>query len=334
MSAASGLREQVIRRLADGEVHSGAEIAAGLGISRSAVWKHVRQLGEFGLAVQAVAGLGYRLNQPLELLERDRFIARLHARTLAAIESLELASVIDSTSAQLLATPAPAPGALRVCFAEFQTRGRGRRGRRWLSPYGSGICLSVSWCFDHSPRDLPALSLAAGVAVQRALVAAGASGLMLKWPNDVVHEGRKLAGVLVDVSGESAGPLMAVIGVGINMTVPAALLAQVGSDGSLAPVGLDRAVSGAVPSRHMLAAGLLDALYEALVSFSSSGFEPFLKDWRRYDGLAGRAVTVTSGAEQFCGVAAGISPVGALLVRCGTEVAAVLSGEVTVRPVA
>jgi BirA family biotin operon repressor/biotin-[acetyl-CoA-carboxylase] ligase len=334
MSASTGLRERIIRRLADGEVHSGAEIAANLGITRSGVWKHVRQLAELGLEVQAVAGLGYRLLQPLELLEQDRLMAGLDARTAAALESLELASVIDSTSARLLATPAPAPGALRASLAEFQTGGRGRRGRRWLSPYAGGICLSVSWCFDRPPRDLPALSLAAGVAVHRALSAVGAAGLTLKWPNDVLHQGHKLAGVLVDVAGESGGPLLAVIGVGVNLTVPAALRTSVSGDGGLMPGGLDVAVNGSALSRNAVAAGLIDALYRALVEFSQQGLAPFIDDWRRSDGLVGRLVTVHSSVEQFCGVAAGISAGGALLVNCGGEVAAVLSGEVTVRQAA
>lgn len=334
MIGAPGLRERVIRHLADGEVHSGADIAASLGVSRSAVWKHVRQLAGLGLDVQAAAGRGYRLGRPLELLERDRLIGWLDPRTAAAIESLELVSIMESTSARLLATVPPQPGALRACFAEFQTGGRGRRGRRWLSPYGAGICLSVSWCFDSPPRDLPALSLAAGVAVRRALVAAGASGLMLKWPNDVVHGGQKLAGVLVDVAGESGGPLLAVIGVGVNLTVPPMLTAQVGSDGGLAPGGLDTTVNGAVPNRHAVAAGLLDSLYRALAGFTQEGFVPFIEECRRSDSLVGRLVHVSSGAERFSGIAAGISPIGALLVDRGGEVAAVLSGEVTVRQAA
>lgn len=329
-----GRREAVVRCLADGRIHSGREVAARLGVSRSAVWKHIRRLGEWGVEVQAVPGRGYRLTQALELLDRARILEQLDAPTASALEALNVLGVTDSTSTRVLALPAPSPGQLRACCAEFQTSGRGRRGRRWLSPYASGLCLSVSWCFETVPADLPALSLAAGLAVRRGLSASREAHLMLKWPNDVVRDGAKLAGILVDVEGESSGPLRAAVGVGVNVTVPPALAAGIVRDGGMPPVGLDTALPAGHPGRNEMAARLLNALFAVFAQFSRHGFAPFADEWRRYDYLFGKPVTVRAGSTSYAGTAAGISAAGALLLDNGADIATVIAGDVSLRQAA
>lgn len=329
-----GVRDELIRALADGRVRSGRELATALGVSRSAVWKQAHALGALGLDLVVEGRRGYRLVRHIELLDAARICAALDERARAGCEGLEVAGVIDSTSTRLAAGPAPAPGAWRALLAEYQTGGRGRRGRRWLSPYGSGLCLSVAWSFPGAPRDLPALSLAAGVAVVRALGAAGAAGLALKWPNDVLLGGGKLGGLLVDVDGDARGPLRVVVGCGINLTVPPGLAAGVADDGGLPPAGLDRALPGAAGRRNELAACLCGALAAVLADFAHGGFAPFADEWRRHDWLYGRAVAVGQGATQATGVARGIAADGALLVEGPDGIAAVLSGDVTLRPAA
>jgi BirA family biotin operon repressor/biotin-[acetyl-CoA-carboxylase] ligase len=325
------IRDGVIRCLADGRIHSGTSLAARLGVSRSAVWKHIRQFGALGLEVQSAAGRGYQLSRKLELFDRQRLLDLLSPLSAAAVESLDIYTIADSTSGRLLRAPRPMLGTTRVCFAEFQTDGRGRRGRRWFSPYGSGICMSMSWCFDAAPRDLPALSLVAGLAVRRALERVGARGVFLKWPNDVVCDGRKLAGVLVDVAGESGGPLTAVIGIGVNVAVSTSLAARVAKDSGLPPGGLDATVLAQPVSRHRAAAELLDSLFSVLVEFSQHGFAPFVDEWRQCDWLFGRQVDVQTIAERFAGTAAGIAADGALLLDRRGQIATVLAGDVTVR---
>jgi BirA family biotin operon repressor/biotin-[acetyl-CoA-carboxylase] ligase len=329
-----GVRDELIRALADGRVHSGRDLAVALGVSRSAVWKQVHGLGGLGLEVVVEGRRGYRLARPIELLDAARIAAALDEPARVACEALEVAGVIDSTSLRLAAAPAPEPGGWRALLAEYQTGGRGRRGRRWLSAYASGLCLSLSWSFQGAPRDLPALSLAAGLAVIRALAAAGAPALALKWPNDVVLAGAKLGGLLVDVDGDSRGPLRAVVGIGLNLTVPPGFAAEVAREGGLPPAGLDQALPGAAGRRNELAARVLGDVVAVLRDFARDGFGPFADEWRRHDFLFGRTVAVRQGMEEASGIARGIAPDGALLVEGPGGLVAILAGDVTLRPAA
>ncbi len=324
-------REALIRALADGSIHSGSSLAAALGLSRSAVWKQVHQLDQLGLEIKALPGRGYRLEQPLDLLDRTRVLSGLGAEARAACESLEITGVIGSTSAALLAAPSPSVGGWCGLLAEYQTTGRGRRGRRWLSPYAGGLCLSLAWSFTAAPRDLPALSLAAGVAVRRALGGVGGGNAQLKWPNDILLDGAKVGGILVDVDGDARGPLRAVIGLGLNLAVPARLRQHVIAEGGLAPGSLDPASVARAGGRNALAGALLDAIYGVLVAFAQDGFVPFADEWRQHDYLCGRRVTIRTGAAEASGIARGIAADGALLVEGPQGLAAVFAGDVTLR---
>lgn len=325
------VRDHLIRIVADGEFHSGTALAAALGVSRSAVWKQARRLAELGLHLEAVRGRGYRLVGAIELLERERITQLLDTATLASCEGLEITSVTDSTSARLCAQPVPAAGKWRGALAEYQTGGRGRRGRRWISPFGGGLCLSISWCFAVAPRELQALSLAAGVGIMRALARVGAGELTLKWPNDVVLHGRKVGGILVDLDGEAQGPLRAVIGAGLNLSVPDSLVRAVTDEGGLPPAGLEDAVAGRRIERNALAAELIAALCRVLAGFSEFGFGSLADEWRRQDFLRGRFVTVRNGAQKTSGIARGIAADGALLVDRPEGIAAVMNGDVSLR---
>ncbi|MCC7257018.1 MAG: biotin--[acetyl-CoA-carboxylase] ligase [Gammaproteobacteria bacterium] len=326
--------DPLVRILADGEPHSGAALAAALGITRSGVWKQVQRLAGLGLNIEAQAGRGYRLATPLELLDGDAILTALSSQARASCAGIEIVSVTGSTSADLLAAPTPVAGTWRARLAEYQALGRGRRGRLWHSPYGSGLCLSLAWVYASAPRDLPALSLALGVGAHRALEAAGARGVALKWPNDVVLGGAKLAGILVDVDGDSRGPLRVVAGIGLNLAVPPALAGAVAAEGGLAPAGLDAALAGRPVARNALAAGLLGAWVEVLQSFAGAGFVAFADGWRRQDFLFGRAVTITGPDGTRAGVARGIAADGALLIESRDGLASVYAGDVTVREVA
>lgn len=325
------VRDDVLTRLADGGVHSGAELARALGRSRTAVWKRVNELRALGVDVEGLKGRGYRLAGPVELLDRGRIRAALDPATRDAIDCLEVASIVASTNDSLRDRDPPPPGRMHALFAEFQTGGRGRRGRRWLSPFGSGVCLSVSWLFEAVPPGLQALGLAVGVAVQNALCAIGARGLGLKWPNDVVTDRGKLGGLLVDLQGEAEGPLAVVVGVGLNVDVPRELHRRVLLDAGQPPVGLRSVVPDGQISRNAVGAALLAALHRTLRRFSRQGFTGFADDWRRLDRLYGERVEVRVGERLIAGTASGISPDGALLLDCGGELRSVVSGEVTLR---
>lgn len=325
------VRDRLIRALADGRWQSGAVLAAGLGVTRSAVWKQVRGLRALGLEVEAAGRRGYRLARTLDLLNAELISAHLAEDVRAGCEAIEVACVTTSTNAVLSAAPAPATGTWRAALAEYQTHGRGRRGRRWLSPFGSGLCLSIGLSYPSVPRDLPALSLAAGLAVVRALQCRGARGLALKWPNDILVDGNKVGGLLVDVEGDSRGPLRAIIGVGLNLAMPADLVGAVIADGGVQPGALTEAMPGALPDRNALAAGLLCSLYRVARDFGQDGFAPLVEEWRRHDYLAGRELLVRDGAGEFSGVGCGLGADGALLLRRADQTVALVSGEITVR---
>ena len=187
-------QQQLLRILADGELHSGSELADVLGVSRTAIWKQLGQLDSLDLEVSAQAGQGYRLAAPLELLDENSIRAHLTEDFESVCDSLQVLWTSESTSAELLAAGAPEAGKANACLAEYQTAGRGRRGRQWFAPAGHGICLSVGWYFPASPASLSCLGLAVGIGVLRAIHRAGVSNAQLKWPNDIVVDGGKLAG--------------------------------------------------------------------------------------------------------------------------------------------
>ncbi len=326
-------RRALLVLLADGAWHTGVRLGAAQGLSRAAVWKQIRALRGMGLAIVADRRRGYRLSAPLQLLAADSIRTFLRPAVQAALTGLDVLLIAGSTSDHLAAMPAPDPGTMLACTAEYQSGGRGRRGRRWFSPLGHGLCLSVAWRYEVTPRDLAALGLVVGVAVTEALADfAPAESIKLKWPNDIVAGDGKLGGILVDVAGETGGPLRVVIGIGLNVHASTSLGSKVDGDGgSLLPATLDTFVSGGQVSRNQLAGCLLNALHRNLVEFASSGFAPFASRWRSKDYLLGQLVTVTSSSKTFCGISGGIADDGAMIVVVNDALTPVYSGDVTLR---
>lgn len=322
-------RGALLRQLADGGLHSGEELAARLSITRAAVWKQLRRFAGWGIELEATPGRGYRLAQPIDLLDAGAIRRLLPQFAAGRMRGLEIHEELASTSDRLLAVDELPAGRFDACLAEFQSAGRGRRGRRWLAPFASGLCLSVNWTFRDAPVALSALSLAAGVAVLRALRGLGIHGLALKWPNDVVHGRRKLGGILIDMRGEAAGPAYIVVGVGINVRLPERALVTLRADGIDATdlTGLSRVP----PRRSALAAALINELALALEEFAGRGFAAFADEWRAADALMDQPVGVQQGTAIVEGLARGVDADGALLVDAGGARRRVLSGEVTIR---
>jgi len=323
-------RIELLRLLADGAMHSGEELAAALSISRTAVWKRLQQLESWGIACEARPGSGYRLEAPIDLLDPARIRALLPSPTLGMLRRLEVHESLESTSDRLLATDEPPTGRFDACLAEFQSAGRGRRGRHWVAPFASGLCLSINWGYRDAPAMLGALSLAAGVAALRALGRLGVRRLSLKWPNDILCGEAKLGGILIDLRGEAAGPAYVVVGIGINVRLPRAARDQLAADGVEAA---DLATLGGAPPRNELAAVLITELTQALVEFGARGLAAFADEWRAADALADRPVRVMQGGEPWTGLARGVDGDGALLLEVDGARRRILSGEVSVRPV-
>ena len=221
--------------------------------------------------------------------------------------------------------------AICVAVADEQTAGRGRLGRRWHAPLGAGVCLSVAWQFAVAPpRELALLTLALGVAVRRVVADLTGAEIALKWPNDLVHEDRKLGGILVEVSGSGPSGCRIVAGLGLNVALPAEALAAVADSGTRA-TDL-RALTGALPPRTELVLALIEAFAAVFAGYADSGFAPYRDEWQRADGLFGRPIRVQAASGPWLGTAAGIDADGALLVVAADgRRRRVLSDDVSVR---
>ncbi|HUO20471.1 MAG TPA: biotin--[acetyl-CoA-carboxylase] ligase [Steroidobacteraceae bacterium] len=328
---ATPLAAQVFAQLADGRFHSGEELAKSLGVSRSAVWKAVGALRTLSVELEAVRNRGYRLAAATEPLDAARIRSQLPREVQKHVAKLETVWSTASTNTALLNRPAPRSGTSEVLLAEHQSAGRGRRGRAWLAPPGGAICLSLSWTFPAVPPDLGALGLAVGVCALRALHALGVRGAGLKWPNDLLVGGRKLAGVLIDLRAESAGPAYVVIGIGLNVALGSGLLQKIAAAG---PPAADLASAGLVsPARNGVAARLVSHSIDGLIAFGRDGLKPFIEEWRAADALRGRPVEVkTVEGASSRGLARGIDAHGALVVETPAGLARFISGDVSVRP--
>jgi BirA family biotin operon repressor/biotin-[acetyl-CoA-carboxylase] ligase len=321
----------VFSRLADGRFHSGEALARHLHVSRSAVWKAVGSLRALGAELEAVRNRGYRLNAATEPLTAAAIREHLPRELRAQVPKLEAVWSIASTNSALLERRGPQSGASEVLLAEYQSAGRGRRGRAWLAPPGGAICLSLSWVFREVPPDLGALGLVIGVCALRALRELGVQGASLKWPNDLLLGDRKLAGVLIDLRAESGGPAYVVIGIGLNVALGEGLRKRIAQAGlpatDLASAGL------AARSRNRIAAALVGACVRGLSGFEREGLKSFLEEWRGADALRGRTIEVrTAEGTTSRGFARGIDLHGALMVETPQGVRRFISGDVTVRP--
>lgn len=316
----------LLARLATGVPATGPTLAAALGISRAAVWKQVEALRDAGLAI-ATDTRGYRLAEPLQLLTAAAIESLLPASVRKRLGALETRWRLDSTSSEILRRAASLPD-LSFVFAEWQDAGRGRRGRTWRSPPATNLQFSLLKRFAGGYAALAGLSLAVGVAAVQALEDCGVRGVQLKWPNDLVHGDAKLAGILVELGGEFMGPCHAVIGIGLNLRVPAVLRAALDRPCT----DLATLCDGAPPARAALAAALITRLLPLLDAFDAHGFAAMADAWLCRDALAGRALRVEGARETFEGVGAGVDARGALRVRTADGTRVVDSAEVSVRP--
>ena len=328
MSEASGERI-LLQRLAAGLV-SGDVLAREAGLTRAAVWKRIDALRAAGIAIAASPGRGYQLEQALDLLDADAIRASIPELTRPQLATLDIAWSLDSTNSELLRRDTP-PRGCAVLLAERQTGGRGRRGRAWTSPLAAHVYLSLARRFEGGLARLGGLSLVAGIAACEALRELGYAGVGLKWPNDlVVADGkglRKLGGLLVEGGGEAAGAARAVIGLGLNVRMPADAAKQIDQPW----IDLASITSPQAPSRNAVIAMLLAHLLPALQQFDAEGLAPFLPRYAGMDVLQGRAVRVEEAGVLHDGVACGLAEDGALRVNIDGRETCFHAGEVSVR---
>jgi len=314
-----------LRLLADGEFRSGEAMARALGVSRASVWNALEGLDAAGLELFRVRGRGYRLAAPLDLLDRAHIMRELGAHALRF--ALEVVERVESTNTLMLERAAAGAATGSVIAAEWQTQGRGRRGRPWHALPGAALTFSLLWRFEQGAGFLSGLSLAVGVAVTRALAALGVRDAALKWPNDVLWRGRKLAGILIELQGDVLGPSAAVIGIGLNCRMPPALRGRIDQ-----PAADLASACGEAPGRNRVLALVLIELAGVLDAFARGGFAPLREEWQRRHASQGKAVRLTlpDGASAS-GIAEGVAEDGALLLATKAGRLRFHSGDVSLR---
>jgi BirA family biotin operon repressor/biotin-[acetyl-CoA-carboxylase] ligase len=318
----SELNEQgnkLLKLLADGEFHSGEKIGELLGVSRTSVNNYIKGLQEIGLDIYKVPGRGYQSAIPIELLNEKK-IQELSEHQLVKVEQ-----ILDSTN-QWLLDKIPHIENGQTCIAEYQLAGRGRRGRTWVSPFASHLYFSYYWRFDAGIEKLSGLSLLVGIATVNALQKIGIEGVSLKWPNDIYYQGKKLAGILIELNAQANEACHTVIGIGINIRMPAEqakLIDQPWID--LSSLSSDKV------DRNLLSAALIAELKSLLPEYEKEGLKPYLTKWLTLDCFLNKPVNVLLADNNIAGICRGIDESGALLLEVDGKLESYIGGEVSLR---
>lgn len=324
MSQSSELvRGNLLSILNDNTFHSGETLGVTLGISSAEISNHIKVLTTLGLDILSVRGKGYCLYQRLMLLNTQKIREQLDSTHSADVEVL---NVIGSTNQYLKDKSIDVENG-HTCLAEAQTAGRGRHGRKWVSPYAASLYLSMHWSFSGGYSVLGGLSLAIGVAIVDALNQCGVQGIQLKWPNDIYAQGKKLAGVLIEVEGQIGCNCKAIIGVGLNVALPKNV--QI-----IDQPWIDLAqLTDPLINRNFLAGTLINELASSLTLFERDGLKPFISKWRALDIYANKAVKLIIGTQSITGINQGIDENGAILLETEQGIKAYHGGEISVRPI-
>jgi len=312
--------------ISDGKFYSGEKLASQLNISRAAIWKSIKHLQSLGIQIEATRGKGYRLTYPVELLSKEKIKNSLPSAAITSCRELEVLFKTESTNSYLLNRLESKQIHGNVVLAEYQSRGRGRRGNKWISPFASGIIFSVGWRFDIVPRALSLLSLYMGVAIARALHSEKISKVGLKWPNDVVVMNKKIGGILIDVRGETNGPVDAIIGIGVNYELPENIESDIGQ-----PITDICSHTKQHLSRNSIVATLLSNVFEVLEGLNQDQNLNLIDEWRALDCYVERQAKLILPNEEIEGVLKGVDNQGALLMSVDGKVRSYTSGEISLR---
>ncbi|CAI1226901.1 Bifunctional protein BirA [Serratia quinivorans] len=309
---------KLISILADGDFHSGEHLGELLGMSRAAINKHIQTIREWGLDVFTVPGKGYSLPSPIQLLDVECILDQLVDKRVTVLP------VVDSTNQYLLDRITELQSG-DACVAEYQQAGRGRRGRQWISPFGANLYLSMFWRLDQGPAAAMGLSLVIGIVMAEVLKDLGAQDVRVKWPNDLYLNDRKLAGILVELTGKTGDAAQLVIGAGINLAM------RETNANAINQGWINLQEAGINIDRNELAATLLNELRQSLRQFEIDGLAPFIARWRALDNFIDRPVKLLIGEQQIFGIARGIDQQGALLLDQDGVIKPFIGGEISLR---
>lgn len=308
----------LIELLADGNIHSGEQLGESLGMTRAGINKHIQTLRSWGIDVQTVAGKGYQLDAPMNLLNVDSVNKNIKGEPASVIP------VIDSTNQYLIQRISELKSG-DVCIAEYQSAGRGRRGRQWISPFGRNLYLSMYWKLDQGPAAAIGLSLVVGVIMAEVLQKLGAEGVKVKWPNDLYLNDKKLSGILVELTGKTGDVAHIVTGIGINIAM------SKNQNEAINQQWINLEQVGIKIDRNELACEITNALRDAFVQFEKQGLSVFIERWKRLDNFMNRRVKLIIGEKEIFGIAKGINDQGALLLEQDGKIIPYIGGEISLR---
>jgi len=318
------VKEHLIRALAHGGFVSGQKMGEELNISRAAISKHIKALIEMELDIYSVTGKGYKLSQPLNLLSQSEIMNALPNNSINP--EVGVHSLIDSTNSYLLRRLPNNLSQGQVCLAEFQSAGRGRRGRQWVSPFGSQIYLSIYWYLEQGLSAAMGLSLVTALAVSDAIYALTNIQVQLKWPNDIYLGGVKLAGILIDLEGQALEPSHSVIGIGLNVNIPEKAAAKIDQTWTDLQSHCKNPID-----RNTLSAQLINHLLRRLEQHQNEGLVNMLDEWHALDFYLNKRVKLLTGERMMQGICRGVNSQGALMLEINGQIKPIYGGEVSLR---
>ncbi|MBZ3683962.1 bifunctional biotin--[acetyl-CoA-carboxylase] ligase/biotin operon repressor BirA [Providencia huaxiensis] len=314
---------QLIDILADAQVHSGEQLGEQLGMTRSAINKHIKTLRSWGLNIETIAGKGYKLPYQINLLSKEAIKKQVDG------VNIIVEPVIDSTNQYMLERINSLKSG-DTCLAEYQSAGRGRRGRQWISPFGCNLYLSMYWKLDQGPAAAVGLSLVVGIVIAEALNKISQDKVKVKWPNDLYMNDKKLAGILVELTGKTGDAAHIIIGIGINIGMNKNNIENANTITQEWSSLRDEVEN---IERNELSANIIKSLRKSLVIFEREGLEPFLERWFKLDNFLNRPVKLLIGNDVITGVERGINDQGALLLqKDNDEIIPYIGGEISLRP--
>jgi BirA family transcriptional regulator, biotin operon repressor / biotin---[acetyl-CoA-carboxylase] ligase len=317
----SSLTFPILNILADGQFHSGEALAQRFKVTRTTIWNAIQHAENLGVEVFSVRGRGYKLPQAIELLDKNLVLQAIGQQR--AWFTLQILDEVASTNTHLMQQKGSAHA---TCIAaHVQTNGKGRRGRTWVSQLGASLTFSLLWRFQCGASALSGLSLCVGVALVRALQAHGVNDAQLKWPNDVLIDGKKLAGILIELQGDLEGPSAAVIGIGINLNLPKKVLQRIDQPA----IGL---ASIKMIDQNALLGGILKHLADVLSGFETHGFIGLRDEWLGYHVYENKPVRMLlPNGTDVSGVVKGVAEDGILLVETALGLQRFSAGEISLR---
>lgn len=306
---------KLIEILADGNFHSGEELASDFGITRAGINKYIKVLREWGIELSSIQGKGYSLKIPMDLFNKSKIDQYYQADS-----RVEILPIIDSTN-QYMLDKIPDLKSGDCCIAEFQSKARGRRGRQWFSPFGTNLYFSMYWRLEQGIAAAMGLSLVVGIVVTQTLRELSGQDIKVKWPNDLYLNDQKLAGILVELAGKTGDCAHVVIGIGVNLNMT-------NPDTNI--VNQKWANLGNI-NRNLLVAKIAKTLRENLEKFEKNGLAFFIDDWNHLDNFIHRPVKLLIGDDVIRGIAKGINDQGALLLEQDGKIEAFIGGEISLR---